>query len=76
MPIVVPVSRPTVRLRGIATDTVDGTPQRTAIITTDAGLVLVREGETAGVYRVTKIEDEAVQLAGPDGSLTLTLSGR
>jgi hypothetical protein len=72
--IVPPAPRPTIRLRGIATDTVDGMPQRTAIMTTDAGLLLAREGETAGIYRVTKIEDDAVELMGPDGSLTLRLS--
>ena len=69
----VPV-RPTIRLRGIASDTVDGAIQRTAIITTDAALLLVREGEAAGAYRVTKIEDESVELAGPDGPLMLSLS--
>jgi hypothetical protein len=69
-------ARPTIRLRGIATDTVDGAMQRTAIITTDAGLLLVREGETAGAYRVTKIGDESVELSGPDGALTLSLSSR
>ena len=53
---------------------VDGMPQRTAILTTDAGLLLVREGETAGTYRVTRIDDEAVELTGSEGSLTLTLS--
>ena len=66
--------RPTITLRGIASDVVDGAIQRTAIVTTDAGLMLVREGETAGTYRVTKIEDESVELTGPDGSLTLSLS--
>jgi len=72
--IVPPAPRPTIRLRGIATDMVDGMPQRTAIVTTDAGLLLVREGENAGIYRVTKIDDDAVELMGPDGSLTLALS--
>jgi len=67
-------ARPNIRLRGIATDAVDGAVQRTAILTADAGLLLVREGEMAGTYRVTKIEDEAVELAGPEGSLRLTLS--
>jgi len=67
--------RPTIKLRGIASDMVDGAMQRTAIVTTDAGLMLVREGEAAGTYRVTKIEDESVELTGPDGSLTLSLSG-
>jgi len=74
--IVLPAPRPNIRLRGIATDTVDGAPQRTAIMTTDAGLLLVREGESAGVYRVTKIEDEAVELTGADGTLRLSLSDR
>jgi len=68
--------QPTIHLRGIAADTVDGAVQRTAIITTAAGLVLVREGDAAGTYRVVKIEDEAVELTGPDGSLKLSLSGR
>jgi hypothetical protein len=68
--------RPAIRLRGIATDTVDGAIQRTAIITTDAALLLVREGEAAGAYRVTKIEEESVEFAGPDGALTLSLSSR
>jgi hypothetical protein len=73
-PVVAPAPvRPTIRLRGIATDTVDGATQRTAIVTTDAGLLLVREGEMAGSYRVTKIDDESIELTGPDGSLTLSL---
>ena len=66
--------RPSITLRGIASDTVDGAIQRTAVITTDGGLVLVREGEAAGGYRVTKIEDDSVDLTGPDGSMTLSLS--
>jgi len=73
LPAIAPV-RPAIRLRGIATDTVDGAVQRTAIVTTDAALLLVREGEMAGVYRVTKIEEETVELTGPDGTLTLSLS--
>ena len=75
-PIVLPAPRPNIQLRGIATDSVDGAPQRTAIMTTDAGLLLVREGESAGAYRVTKIEDEGVELTGADGTLRLSLSGR
>jgi hypothetical protein len=74
VPIAPVVPRPNIQLRGIATDTVDGALQRTAIMTTDAGLLLVREGESAGAYRVSKIEDEAVELTGPDGLLRLTLS--
>jgi hypothetical protein len=66
--------QPTIRLRGIAADAVDGAIQRTAIMTIDAGLVLVREGESAGAYRVTKIEDESVELTGPDGAVTVSLS--
>ena len=73
---IVPIAppRPNIHLRGIASDTVDGALQRTAILTTDdAGLLLVREGETAGIYRLTKIEDEAVELSGPDGTMRLSL---
>ena len=68
------VPRVTIQLRGIATDVVNGASEHTAIVTTDAGLLLVRQGEMAGEYRVAKIEDEAIELEGPAGTLRLTLA--
>jgi hypothetical protein len=62
---------PRVSLDGIATDVVDGHEQRSAIVSTDSGVVLVREGEqVAGRFRVTKIATDAVELVRlSDGSV-------
>lgn len=67
---------PPIRLSGIATDRVDGVPQRTAIVSTPNGVVLVREGESVAGYRVVTIAETAVTLASAadNSPLTLTLS--
>jgi hypothetical protein len=69
---------PPITLAGMATDQVDGVPQRTAVLSTPAGILIVREGESvAGLYRVVTIEDEAVELEAADGTRrTLRFSGR
>jgi len=59
---------PAVRLEGIASDEANGGMVRTAILTTAAGLQLAREGEMVGEYRVTKIEEESVELTAADGT--------
>ncbi len=59
---------PAIKLSGIATSTVDGNRQRTAILITPAGPVTVREGDAVGAERVERIEEDAVDLATPDGS--------
>ncbi len=66
-----PPPPPDITLDGIATDVVDGQAQRTAILKTDAGIVLVREGEqVAGQFRVEKIAPDAVELVKiSDGSV-------
>jgi hypothetical protein len=70
-----PPPRPPIRLSGIATDTIDGTVVRTAILSTDADVLLLKEGESGSGYRVTAIDDGGVTLAGPDGSaVTLRLA--
>ena len=66
LPEVVPPPPP-IRLTGIATSTVNGQRQRSAILLTPGGVVDVREGEMAGAYRVTRIEEDAVEVVGPDG---------
>ena len=61
--------RPPVRVSGIASQSVNGVRQRTAILATPSGLVTVREGDAVGTeYRVTRIEDDAVQLVTTDGT--------
>ena len=60
---------PPFRVSGISAETVDGARQRTAILATPAGIVTAREGETvADGYRVTRIEEDAVQFVSPDGT--------
>jgi hypothetical protein len=75
---VVPLAPPPPRLAldGIATDMVDGREQRTAILNTDSGVVLAKEGErVAGQFQVVKIATDAVELINvSDGSvLRITL---
>jgi hypothetical protein len=66
--------RPLIRLTGIASDIVDGTLQRTAVLSTSSDVLLLREGESAAGYTVKKIDDDAVELVGPDASgMRLTL---
>lgn len=61
---------PLVTLAGIATDRVNGTMQRTAVLSTPANVLIVREGDVVGgLYRVVAIEEESVELeATGDGS--------
>jgi hypothetical protein len=57
-----------IRLTGISTATVDGQRQRTAILITLEGVVTAREGEMVGPFRVVRVEEDAVELAGADGT--------
>jgi hypothetical protein len=70
---------PALSLSGIATDVVDGTPRRAAVLSAPAGVLIVREGESvAGLYNVLSIGEDSVELeATADGSRrTLRLSAR
>jgi hypothetical protein len=70
---------PVVNLTGIARDVVDGQPQRAAVMSLPAGVLIVREGESvAGLYKVIAIGDDSIDLeATADGSRrTLRLSSR
>jgi hypothetical protein len=62
-----PVPPPPIRLNGIATSTIDGMPQRVAVLLTAGGVVEARAGDMAGAYRVVRVEDDAVEVVGPDG---------
>ena len=67
---------PPVSVAGIAEEQIDGRVERTAILSSPLGVLLVREGEEIlGYYRVTRIEGEAVEVVGlADGApLRLTL---
>jgi hypothetical protein len=65
-----PPAPPVMKLSGVAADVVDGRTQLTAILSTPQGVLLVKEGDAAGpLYRVTKIEDTAIELVSvADGS--------
>jgi hypothetical protein len=56
-----------IRLTGISAATVDGQRQRTAVLITLDGVVTAREGEMVGPFRVVRVEEDAVELAGADG---------
>jgi hypothetical protein len=62
-----PPPPPPIRLTGIATSTVNGEPQRVAVLLTSDGVVEARAGDMAGAYRVVRVEEEAVEVVGPDG---------
>jgi hypothetical protein len=70
---------PPVSLSGIASDTADGSPKRSAILSVPAGVLIVREGDSvAGLYKVLSVGEDSVELeAIADGShRTLRLSRR
>ncbi len=61
---------PPIVLSGVATEVVAGASRRTAILGTIQGVLLVREGDAVGAeYRVTKVEQQAVELVTPDGTV-------
>jgi len=65
-----PPPPPQVTLDGIASDTVDGVMQRSAILATDGGVVIAKEGEQVAGYRVDKVAPDSVELTKvSDGSV-------
>jgi len=75
-PITIPPAPPPPRLSldGIATDVVNGQEQRTAILNTDSGVVLAKEGEqVAGQFRVVKVAADAVELVNVTDGSTLRI---
>src|SRR5688572_906030 len=63
-----PPPPPPIRLSGIVTNTVGGVRQRAAVLSTPDGVVTAREGETAGAYRIVRVDEDAVEVVGPDGT--------
>lgn len=70
-PVVPPAPPPpTITLDGIASDDVNGEMQRTAILNTDAGVILAKEGEQVMGYRVEKVAPDSAELTKiSDGSV-------
>ena len=65
---------PPVSLSGIAEDQVDLRVERTAILSSPVGVLLVKEGDQVlGQYRVSRIESEAVELVKLADGTTLRL---
>ena len=61
---------PQVTLDGIASDTVNGVMQRTAILNTNAGVVIAKEGDQVAGFRVDKVAPDSVELTKiSDGSV-------
>jgi hypothetical protein len=67
---------PRITLDGIAADTMGEQPQRTAILNTDAGVVLAKEGDQVAGYRVEKIAADAVELVKIDDGSVLRVGLR
>ena len=75
-PPVLPPPPPRITLDGVAADTMDSESQRTAILNTDAGVVLAKEGDQVAGYRVQKISADAVELVKIDDGSVLRLGLR
>src|SRR5262245_772185 len=75
-PVVLPPPPPRITLDGVAADTMDAQPQRTAILNTNAGVVLAKEGDEVAGYRVQKIAADAVELVKIDDGSVLRLGLR
>lgn len=75
-PVVLPPPPPRITLDGVAADTMEAQSQRTAILRTDAGVVLAKEGDEVVGYRVQKIAADAVELVKIDDGSVLRLALR
>ncbi|NOT28496.1 MAG: hypothetical protein HOP16_20635 [Acidobacteria bacterium] len=66
---------PTVTLVGMAEDRAEQGSERTAILSSPEGVLLVRKGDDVlGQYRVTAVDEEAVELTSVADGSTLRLS--
>jgi hypothetical protein len=65
---------PMLSLSGIATDVVDGMPNRSAVMSLPNGVVIVREGESvAGLYTVVAIGEDSIELESTTDTTRRTL---
>ena len=78
-PVPVVPALPVLTLSGVASDVVDGKPQRSAVVSLPNGVLIVREGDSvAGLYTVVAIGDDSIELesTGDHSRRTLRLSAR
>jgi hypothetical protein len=62
-PVPVTPPLPILSLSGVASDVVDGKPQRSAVVSLPNGVLIVREGESvAGLYTVMAIGEDSIEL--------------
>jgi hypothetical protein len=72
-----PPPPPPVKLSGIAEDRNGDRVERTAVLSSPSGVLLVREGDTVlGQYRVSRIEANAVELTDTLGGAPVRLTIR
>jgi hypothetical protein len=71
-----PPPAPRITLDGVAADTVGSEEHRTAVLHTDAGVVLAKEGDEVAGYRVSKVAADAVELVKIDDGSVLRLGLR
>jgi hypothetical protein len=66
---------PAVKLLGVAEDVVEASPRRTAILTLDGELLLVREGEAFGAhYRLTRIGPDVAEIEDASNNHTFRVA--
>jgi hypothetical protein len=73
---VLPPPPPRITLDGVAADSMDAQPQRTAVLKTDAGVILAKEGDEVAGYRVQRIAPDAVELVKIDDGSVMRLGLR
>jgi len=56
-------------LSGMATETVEGAPQRTAILSTGSEVLFVKEGDRVGGFTITLVNETGVDVTATDGSV-------
>jgi len=69
VPLAPIIQPPPFTLSGMATETVDGAPQRTAILTTASDVLFVKEGDRVGSFTITQVNDTGVDVTAADGSV-------
>src|SRR3954471_7478358 len=56
-------------LSGMAGDAVDGTGERTAILTSGSDVIFARQGDRVSGFTVTRIDDTGIDVTATDGSV-------
>lgn len=59
---------------GIATERTEGEEIRTAIVSAGADVLFIRTGDQIGSYTITQVDDNGLQVTGPEGITRLELA--